>query len=129
MVKQSPRQNPKLLAAKELFHVKLPKIMDERGLKTVDLTLLIPGLSYQSAYDWVSGNKVPEGPYTAWLIQVLRVEPAELFGPPGGDPNALVAISTPKGVGTQIKLLEERIKVLERIVEQKGAKVAGGTCG
>ncbi|KKK62330.1 hypothetical protein LCGC14_3005400 [marine sediment metagenome] len=128
MARKSPRQSPKLLAAKELFHVKLAEIMAERGLKTVDLTLLIPGLSYQSAYDWVNGNKVPEGPYTAWLIHALGVEPAELFGPPGGYPVAHVG-PPPEGTKTQIEVLEERIEVLERLVEEKGEEVANGSSG
>ena len=76
---------PKLLQAKELFHVKLAAILKKRGLGAIEVARLIPGLNASSVSRWSNENAgkdhIPAGIYMCWLLMALNVTPEELVGP------------------------------------------------
>ncbi len=71
-------KNPKLLKAKELFHVKLGKAMDAKGWKAADLARAMPGVQPALVSRWLNGGRIPTGIYMCWLLMVLGIRPEEL---------------------------------------------------
>jgi transcriptional regulator with XRE-family HTH domain len=82
------KRSSKLLAARELFHVKLEDALAARKVSRPELARLM-GVSDDMVTRWLTAGpkgRIPNGIYLGWLLQLLRLPPEDLVGPAPAGP-------------------------------------------